>query len=129
MLGHLGRERNTEALRDSLLSTVSELPASLRCSLTWDQGAEMNEYRAFGIATDFDVYFADPDSPWQRGSNKNLNGLICDNFPKGTNFNGVSDDATEALIDRLNNSTRIFPMIAPSSSATNRVPGRGSIVR
>ena len=74
MLAHLGRERNAEALRDSLITTVRHLPASLRRSLTWDQGAEMAEHRAFSVATDFDVYFADPGSPWQRGSNENTNG-------------------------------------------------------
>ncbi|NYI42873.1 IS30 family transposase/transposase-like protein [Demequina lutea] len=76
MLGHLGRERSAEAVRDSLITTVQDLPASLRGTLTWDQGAEMAEHRAFSLATDFDVYFADPGSPWQRGSNENTNGLL-----------------------------------------------------
>jgi IS30 family transposase len=86
MLAHLGRERHAEAVRDSLITTVSELPASLRQSLTWDQGAEMAEHRAFSIATDVDVYFADPGSPWQRGSNENTNGLLRQYFPKGTDL-------------------------------------------
>ena len=86
MLAHLGRERNAEALRDSLITTVRHLPASLRRSLTWDQGAEMAEHRAFSVATDFDVYFADPGSPWQRGSNENTNGLLRQYFPKGSDL-------------------------------------------
>ncbi|WP_442789044.1 IS30 family transposase [Glaciihabitans sp. GrIS 2.15] len=86
MLAHLGRERNAEALRDSLITTVRHLPASLRQSLTWDQGAEMAEHRAFSVATDFDVYFADPGSPWQRGSNENTNGLLRQYLPKGTDL-------------------------------------------
>ena len=85
MLAHLGRERNAEALRDSLITTVRHLPASLRQSLTWDQGAEMAEHRAFSVATNFDVYFADAGSPWQRGSNENTNGLR-QYFPKGTDL-------------------------------------------
>ncbi|WP_373557498.1 IS30 family transposase [Rhodococcus sp. ACPA4] len=68
MLGHLGRERTAEAVRDSLITTVRHLPASLRGTLTWDQGAEMAEHRAFTAATNFDVYFADAGAPWQRGS-------------------------------------------------------------
>jgi IS30 family transposase len=71
MLGHLGRERSADAVRDSLISTVKHLPQSLRATLTWDQGAEMAEHRAFSMATDMEVYFADPGAPWQRGSNEN----------------------------------------------------------
>ena len=76
LLGHLGRERSAEAVRDSLIATVKHLPSSLRRTLTWDQGAEMSEHRSFSTATNFDVYFADPGSPWQRGSNENTNGLL-----------------------------------------------------
>lgn len=86
MLAHLGRERNAEALRDSLINTVHHLPASLRRSLTWDQGSEMAEHRAFSVATNVEVYFADPGSPWQRGSNENTNGLLRQYFPKGTDL-------------------------------------------
>ena len=68
MLGHLGRERSADAVRDSLITTVSHLPAAPRETLTWDQGAEMSEHRAFSMATDMEVYFADPGAPWQRGS-------------------------------------------------------------
>ncbi|WP_189116042.1 IS30 family transposase, partial [Pilimelia terevasa] len=67
VLGHLGADRNAETVRDSLITAVSPLPQTLRTSLTWDQGAEMAEHRAFSIATDMDVYFCDPGSPWQRG--------------------------------------------------------------
>ncbi len=76
ILGHLGREHTAEAVRDCLIAAVRHLPASLRGTLTWDQGAEMAEHRAFSTATTFEVYFADPGSPWQRGSNENTNGLL-----------------------------------------------------
>jgi IS30 family transposase len=76
MLGRVGRERNAETVRDSLIAAVADLPASLRGTLTWDQGAEMAEHRAFSAATNFEVYFADLGSPWQRGTNENTNGLL-----------------------------------------------------
>ncbi len=63
MLGHLGRERTAEAVRDSLITTVRHLPTSLRGTLTWDQGAEIADHRAFSTATNFDVYFADAGAP------------------------------------------------------------------
>lgn len=71
LFGHLGRERSADAVRDSLVTTVGHLPGSLRGTLTWDQGAEMAGHRAFSIATNMDVYVADPGAPWQRGSNEN----------------------------------------------------------
>ncbi|OBA41789.1 hypothetical protein A5766_20690 [Gordonia sp. 852002-51296_SCH5728562-b] len=63
MLGHLGRNRTAEAVRDSLITAFRDLPASLRGSLTWDQGAEMAEHRALSTVTNFDVYLADAGSP------------------------------------------------------------------
>jgi IS30 family transposase len=106
LLGHLGRERNAEAVRDSLITTVHNLPASLRGTLTWDQGAEMAEHRAFSIATNFDVYFADPGSPWQRGSNENTNGLLRQYFPKGADLAPHGIDDLRAVADELNNRPR-----------------------
>ena len=71
--------------------TIKTLPGELRRSLTWDQGSEMYAYAQLKIDADLDVYFCDPHSPWQRGSNENLNGLIRDFYPKGTNFNTITD--------------------------------------
>lgn len=106
LLGHLGQERSAEAVRDSLIATVQHLPASLRGTLTWDQGAEMSEHRAFSTATNFDVYFADPASPWQRGSNENTNGLLRQYFPKGTNLAGHSIEDLTAVALELNDRPR-----------------------
>ncbi|HMV01445.1 MAG TPA: IS30 family transposase [Rhodocyclaceae bacterium] len=106
MLGHLGRERSAEAVRDSLITTLAELPASLRGTLTWDQGAEMAEHQAFSIATHFDVYFADPGSPWQRGSNENTNGLLRQYFPKGTDLAGHDREHLRAIAEELNGRPR-----------------------
>lgn len=106
MLAYLGRERSAEAVRESLITTVSDLPPSLRGTLTWDQGAEMAEHRAFSIATDFAVYFADPGSPWQRGSNENTNGLLRQYFPKGTDLAGHDRDQLLAVAEELNGRPR-----------------------
>jgi IS30 family transposase len=72
MLVHLPVDHTAESVRDGLIKTMSTLPAHLRGSLTWDQGAEMAKHKAFSIATDMDVYFCDPASPWQRGSNESV---------------------------------------------------------
>jgi IS30 family transposase len=106
MLGHLGRERSADALRDSLITTVQHLPKSLRGTLTWDQGAEMAEHRAFSIATDIDVYFADPGAPWQRGSNENTNGLLRQYFPRGADLAQHSDHDLKAVAEELNGRPR-----------------------
>lgn len=105
-LGHLGRERSAEAVRDSLIAALGHLPASLRGTMTWDQGAEMAEHRAFSIATNFDVYFADPGSPWQRGSNENTNGLLRQYFPKGSDLAPHSIDELRAVTNELNSRPR-----------------------
>ena len=73
-----------EAVRDAIAETISSLPAHLRRSLTWDQGAEMAQHAQLRIDTGLEIYFRDPRSPWQRGSNENTNGLLRQNFPKGT---------------------------------------------
>ena len=106
MLGHLGRQRSADAVRDSLITTVGHLPDSLRGTLTWDQGAEMAEHRAFSLATNIDVYFADPGAPWQRGSNENTNGLLRQYFPKGIDLSAHSADDLKAVADELNERPR-----------------------
>ena len=76
MLVHLPNDHTAETVRDGLVKTMATLPAHLRGSLTWDQGAEMATHRSFTLATDMPVYFCDPASPWQRGSNENTNGPL-----------------------------------------------------
>ncbi|WP_223227743.1 IS30 family transposase [Leifsonia xyli] len=83
MLIHLPIDRTAESVRDGLISAVKTLPRELRRSITWDQGSEMAAHKSFTIATDIPVYFCDPASPWQRGSNENTNGLLRQYFPKG----------------------------------------------
>ena len=96
MLVHLPVDHTGESMRDGLVATMQTLPKQLRRSLTWDQGCEMSRHRDFTVATDMPVYFCDPASPWQRGSNENTNGLLRQFFPKGTDLRQfTADDLTE----------------------------------
>jgi IS30 family transposase len=86
MLLHLPDGHTAEAVQDAIVAKITELPEHLRLSLTWDQGKEMTNHKAIAEATDLDIYFCDPHSPWQRGSNENTNGLLRQYFPKGTDL-------------------------------------------
>jgi len=106
MLVHLAHDHNAETVRDGLISIVKDLPQNLRNTLTWDQGAEMSEHAAFTMATDMKVYFCDPASPWQRGSNENTNGLLRQYFPKGTDLSKYSSDHLQRVAQELNGRPR-----------------------
>jgi IS30 family transposase len=106
LLGGLGRERSAETVRDTLIASLADLPQALRGTLTWDQGCEMAEHHAFTLATDMDVYFCDPGSPWQRGSNENTNGLLRQYFPKGQDLALVTSERLCEVADELNGRPR-----------------------
>ncbi|WP_212748978.1 IS30 family transposase [Nocardia cyriacigeorgica] len=107
MLVHLpGGSHHAEAVRDGLIRTISTLPTHLRGSLTWDQGAEMAAHHQFSMATDMTVYFCDPQSPWQRGSNENTNGLLRQYFPKGSDLSRFSPEDLEHVALQLNDRPR-----------------------
>lgn len=91
LIGRLPGARDSRTVIDVLTTLIATLPAELAKTITWDQGTEMAGHRSFTISTGCPVFFCDPHSPWQRGSNENLNGLIRDFYPKGTNFNTVTD--------------------------------------
>jgi len=106
MLVHLPGSHDAESVRDALIATMSTLPAHLRGSLTWDQGAEMAGHKQFAMATDMAVYFCDPASPWQRGSNENTNGLLRQYFPKGTDLSVFGPEDLEHVAQELNGRPR-----------------------
>ncbi|MGP3686037.1 IS30 family transposase [Streptomyces sp. IBSNAI002] len=106
MLVHLPDGRSAEQVRDALQETVQLLPAHLKRSLTWDQGSEMGRHHEFTVATDVPVYFCDPASPWQRGSNENTNGLLRQYFPKGTDLSVHDREHLDAVAAQLNGRPR-----------------------
>ena len=105
MLGALPDGRSAAQVRDVLTELVQRLPEQLRRSLTWDQGIEMAEHAQFRIDTGVDVYFCDPHSPWQRGSNENTNGLLRQYFPKGTPL-PADQDLLDDVAAKLNGRPR-----------------------
>jgi IS30 family transposase len=112
MAGHGGGPRakngpalaghGAEAVRDAITRTITTLPEQLRQSLTWDQGAEMSQHARLRIDAGLQVYFCDPHSPWQRGTNENTNGLLRQYFPKGTDLSVHSVDDLAAVAIALN---------------------------
>lgn len=91
-----------EAVRDAITRTIATLPQDLRRSLTWDQGAEMAQHSQLKVDTGIQVYFCDPQSPWQRGTNENTNGLLRQYFPKGTDLSAHSAETIAAIATALN---------------------------
>jgi len=97
---------DTATVVGALTKHIGRLPAELRRSLTWDRGKEMAAHKAFTVATDVQVYFCDPRSPWQRGSNENTNGLLRQYFPKGTDLSQFSQTHLNKIALRLNQRPR-----------------------
>jgi len=98
--------KHTHVVVKAVSAKIKKLPAELRRSLTWDQGKEMADHKELSIATDMQVYFCDPHSPWQRGSNENTNGLLRQYFPKGTDLSVHSQAHLNAVARQLNQRPR-----------------------
>ena len=99
-------DRQTQTVVPALIKQARKLPTELYKSLTWDRGKEMGDHRRFSLATNIDVYFCDPQSPWQRGSNENTNGLLRQYFPKGTDLSVHSQAHLNKVARELNERPR-----------------------
>lgn len=106
MLLHLLDGHDALHVRDALITAIGGLPEHVRASLTWDQGSEMAGHRWFSVATGCLVFFCNPGSPWQRGSNENTNGLLRQYFPKGTDLSVHTAADLEFVANQLNNRPR-----------------------
>ena len=98
--------KDTQTVVSALIKQSKKLPSELYKSLTWDRGKELTDHRRFSLATDIDVYFCDPRSPWQRGSNENTNGLLRQYFPKGTDLSVYSQADLNKVARQLNERPR-----------------------
>ena len=98
--------KDTQTVVSALIKQAKKLPAELYKSLTWDRGKELSDHRRFSLETDIDVYFCDPRSPWQRGSNENTNGLLRQYFPKGTDLSVYSQADLNRVARQLNERPR-----------------------
>jgi IS30 family transposase len=106
LLLHLPDGAGAEAVRDAITDKITILPAALRRTLTWDQGIELARHAELTIAANLPVYFCDPHSPWQRGTNENTNGLLRQYLPKGTDLSRHSAAELDAIADKLNGRPR-----------------------
>jgi len=106
MLLHLPDGYKPEQVRDALAAKITTLPESLRLSLTWDQGPEMRDWKQVSVDAGIDIYFCDPHSPWQRGTNENFNGLLRQYFPKGTDLSIHSVEDLDWVAQQLNDRPR-----------------------
>jgi IS30 family transposase len=106
MLLHLPQGRSAAQVREAMARKIQTLPAALRRSITWDQGKEMSEHHQFRVDTEVEVFFCDPHSPWQRGSNENTNGLLRQYFPKGIDLSNLTEADLDAAADSLNGRPR-----------------------
>lgn len=105
MLAKVGN-KETATVVAALAQQVQHLPRELRRTLTWDRGKELADHKRLSLATDLDIYFCDPHSPWQRGTNENTNRLLRQYFPKGTDLSVHSQDKLNAVARELNERPR-----------------------
>ncbi|MEJ3746329.1 IS30 family transposase, partial [Actinomycetes bacterium KLBMP 9797] len=107
VLVKLAGDHSAQTVGDALIAAFAKLPTPLKRTLTWDQGNEMFHHERIEQATGLGIFFADPHSPWQRGTNENTNGLLRQYLPKGTDLNGWTDDQLEEIARELNERPRL----------------------
>jgi IS30 family transposase len=106
MLLHLPDGHGANAVEAAMAEAIAKMPHTLRKTLTWDQGKEMANHARIAAAHEIDIYFCDPHSPWQRGTNENTNGLLRQYFPKSTDLSGYQADYLDYVAAKLNNRPR-----------------------
>lgn len=117
-----------ERVADALAKSITTLPAQLWRSLTWDQGHEMSEHRRFSVKSGVEVYFCDPQSPWQRGSNENTNGLLRQYFPRRESLAGITQERLDEVADKLNRRPRkTLGFRTPAEKLTELIDGLGQV--
>lgn len=126
LLLHLPDRHDAVSVRDEMIRVMGTLPEALRRTVTWDQGTEMARHAEFSVATDIDVYFCEPHSPWQRGTNENTNGLLRQYFPKGTNLSVHDRAELERVQASINNRPRkTLGFMTPSEELTKLIAPTG----
>lgn len=124
MLVHLPNDHGAVAVRDGLVQSFNALPRHLRKSLTWDQVTELAQHRQNTLATTMDIYFCEPHSPWQRGTNENTNGLLRQYFPKGTDLSVHSPKRLLEVANELNDRPRkVLGGITPAQAMERILSG------
>jgi IS30 family transposase len=103
---HLQNGRTADVVAEAMITKIKQLPDTLRRTLTWDQGHELAAHHKIGIDAGIEIFFCDPHSPWQRGSNENTNGLLRQYFPKGTDLSKHSAEYLDEVAAELNNRPR-----------------------
>ena len=106
LLLYLPNGHTAADVQDAIIDKLADVPHSLRLSLTWDQGSELAQHRKIASQLGLDVYFCDPHSPWQRGTNENTNGLLRQYMPKGTDLSLLTETDPGAIADQLNERPR-----------------------
>jgi len=127
LLLHLPHGHGAAALHTAIVTAMADLPKQLRRTLTWDQGIEMAHHTQISIDTDLDIYFCDPHSPWQRGTNENTNGLLRQYFPKGTDLSIHTAQDLTAVQDELNDRPRKTLGFYTPREALTRILNTGSV--
>ena len=121
VLVRVGASRQSTPVVDALINAAHKLPEGVMASLTWDRGSELAQHRRFSVATDVAVYFCDPRSPWQRGSNENTNGLLRQYFPKGMDLRDLTQSQLDQVALQLNTRPRQSLGWATPAAALSRL--------